>query len=234
MRTIRTPLLIAALAALVALPAVAQHGRYGGDEGTFRLRFGEFTPNGDNDYWIDARNDFTGDQDDFADDLLAIDYIHPIGPRMSFLASVGAWEASVAQEYIRFENEITGAGIFHTTSFELTSLEAGLLWNLTERDATVVPYVGVGGGYYDWTLTEAGEFIDFTDLSIIDARFTDSGDTFGWFWVAGLEVPVADSWRVFAEGRWSKMDDDLSGDFQGLGTLDLGGRTVAFGVGWTL
>lgn len=233
MRSIRIPLLIAALAAFVALPAVAQRGPYGSDGGTFRLRFGEFTPSGDDDYWIDVRNDFTGDEDDFGDDLLAVDYIHPLGPRMSFMVSASTWEADVAQQYRDFEDP-SGAGIFHTTSFELNSLEGGLIWNLTDRNATVSPYIGVGGGYYDWTLTEDGEFIDFTDLSIFDARFTDSGDTFGWFWVAGLEVPLADTWRVFAEGRWTAMDDDLSGDFEGLGTLDLGGRTIAFGVGVTL
>ncbi len=232
MKTIRTPLMIAALAALVALPAVAQRGHYGGDSGTLRLRFGEFTPDGDNDYWIDSRADFTGDEDDFGDDLLAIDYLHPLGRRKSLLISASSWEADVAQQYRDFTDP-SGGGIFHTTSMELTSLEAGLVWNFTDRNATVSPYVGVGGGYYDWTLTEDGEFIDFRDLSIFDARFTDSGDTFGWFWVAGVEVPLG-SWRIFAEGRWNQVDDDLSGDFEGLGVLDLSGRTIAFGAGWSL
>ncbi len=233
MRSIRKPLLIAALAALVALPAVAQRGPYGGDGGTLRLRFGEFTPAGDNDYWIDKRADFTGDEDDFADDLLAVDYLHPLGPRMGLLISASSWEAAVAQEYRDFVDP-AGLGIFHTTSFELTSLEAGLVWSLTDRNATIVPYLGVGGGYYDWSLTEDGEFIDFADLSIFDARFTDSGDTFGWFWVAGVEVPLGGSWRLFAEGRWTEMDDGLRGDFEGLGNLELSGRTIAFGAGWTI
>ena len=232
MRPIRTSLLIAALAALVALPAVAQRGRYGDDGGTLRLRFGEFTPAGDNDYWIDSRADFTGDEDDFADDLLAIDYLHPLGPRRSLLISASSWEADVAQQYRDFSFP-SGGGIFHTTSLELTSLEAGLVWNLTDRNASISPYVGIGGGYYDWALTEDGEFIDFTDLSIFDARFTDSGNTFGWFWVAGVEVPLG-SWRIFAEGRWNEVDDDLSGDFEGLGTLELSGRAIAFGAGWSL
>jgi opacity protein-like surface antigen len=229
MRAIRTPLLLATLAALVALPAVAQRGPYGDDGGSFRVRFGEFTPNGDNDYWIDSRNDFTGDEEDFGDDLVAVDYLHPLGPRMGLLVSISAWEADLAQEYRDFVDP-AGSGIFHTTSLELTSLEAGLVWHLTDRNSRVSPYVGVGGGYYDWTLSEDGEFIDFSDLSIFDARFTDSGDTFGWFWVAGVQVPVADSWQVFAEGRWTEMEDDLSGDFEGLGVLDLSGSTYAFGV----
>ena len=233
MRSLRTPLLIAALAALVALPAVAQRGPYGNDGGTFRLRVGEFTPEGDGDYWIDKRADFTGDEDDFGDDFLAVDYLHPIGPRMDFMVSVGSWEADLAQEYDNFVDP-DGFGIFHTTSFELTSLEGGVIWRLTDRAATVSPYVGLGGGYYDWTLTEDGEFIDFADLSIFDARFVDSGDTFGWFWVAGVEVPLADNFRVFAEGRWTEVDDDLKGDFEGLGILDLSGRAYTFGLGWSL
>jgi opacity protein-like surface antigen len=233
MKTIRTPILIALLATLAALPAAAQRRPYGNDGGTLRLRFGEFTPAGDNDYWIDKRADFTGDEDDFADDLVAVDYLHPLGPRMGLLISASSWEADAAQEYDDYEDP-DGRGIFHTTSFELTSLEAGLVWNLTDRNAAISPYIGIGGGYYDWSLSEDGEFIDFADLSIFDARFTDSGDSFGWFWVAGVEVPVAASWRLFAEGRWSEVEDDLSGDFEGLGTLELSGTTIAFGVGWSL
>ena len=230
MRLIRTPLVIAILAALVALPAVAG-GPYGGDSGTFRIRFGEFTPNGDDDYWIDKRIDFTGDEDDFADDFLAVDYIHPVTDRMGVMLSAGSWEADVAQQYDDFVDP-DGFGIFHTTSMELTSLEAGLVWNLLERGSPLSPYLGVGAGYYDWTLTEDGEFIDFADLSIFADRFVDSGDTFGWYWVAGLEVPIGPSASVFAEGRWTDMEDNLTGDFEGLGRLNLSGSTVAFGVGW--
>ena len=230
MKTLRNPLVIAALAALVALPAVAQRGPYGGD-GTFRVRFGEFTPRGENDYWIDTRNDFTGDEDDFADDLLGVDYLHPLGPRMSLLVGISAWESDFAQQYDDFVDP-NGLGIFHTTSFELTALEAGLVWNLLDRGASISPYVGVGAGYYDWTLTEDGEFIDFGDLSIFDARFTDSGDSFGWFWLAGIEIPIGSTASVFAESRWNDVDDNLTGDFEGLGTLDLSGHSITFGIGW--
>ena len=152
---------------------------------------------------------------------------------MGLMLSASSWEADLAQEYRDFVDP-DGFGIFHTTSFELTSLEAGVVWNLTDRDARISPYFGVGGGYYDWTLNEDGEFIDFGDLSIFDARFTDSGQTFGWFWVAGVEVPLGESLKAFAEGRWTGIDDDLSGDFEGLGILDLSGRTIAFGVGWSI
>ena len=48
------------------------------------------------------------------------------------------------------------------------------------------------------------------------------------------QVPLGDSFSLFAESRWTELDDDLSGDFEGLGNLDLGGNTIAFGAGWRL
>ena len=37
---------------------------------------------------------------------------------------------------------------------------------------------------------------------------------------------------VFAEGRWDRADDELGGDFEDLGTIDLSGRRVFGGLAW--
>ena len=47
-------------------------------------------------------------------------------------------------------------------------------------------------------------------------------------------MPLGNSFSLFAESRWTELEDDLSGDFEGLGNLDLGGNTIAFGAGWRL
>ena len=39
---------------------------------------------------------------------------------------------------------------------------------------------------------------------------------------------------LFAEGRWTRVDDDLNKDFDGFGKIDLSGREIAAGVSWTL
>ncbi len=51
--------------------------------------------------------------------------------------------------------------------------------------------------------------------------------------MAGVDVPLGDEFRLFAESRWDRVDDDLTGDFAGLGILDLSGRTISFGAGWS-
>lgn len=226
-------LLSTAVVALVALPAAAAQrpGAYA-DQNAFRVRLGEFAPRGDGDYWIDKRFDFTGDERDFEDLLAGVDYLRFLGPRLGLLVSGNSYESEVAQEYLDFVDEF-GFPISHTTTLEVASLNFGLIFHLTRRGATVAPYVGGGGGLYGWRLIEDGDFIDFGNLEIFTDRFEQTDEAFGWFVVAGLEVPVSDTWRVFAEGRWHRVDDDLAGDFEGLGELDLSGRTISFGAGWS-
>ena len=95
------------------------------------------------------------------------------------------------------------------------------------------PYIGGGGGFYDWTLEESGDFIDFDGGATIftDTFFTD-GTAFGTYFLAGLDIPLGNTWSIFAEGRWDSADDDLTGDFEGLGEIDLAGRQVAAGFAW--
>ena len=40
------------------------------------------------------------------------------------------------------------------------------------------------------------------------------------------------TWNAIAEARYTWSDDDLTGDFAGLGTLDLGGLAVYAGFGF--
>jgi opacity protein-like surface antigen len=125
--------------------------------------------------------------------------------------------------------------IFHTTTLDIASLTAGLTFNLTGRGAAVVPYLGVGGGVYFWNLEESGDFIDFgdpDDLVIFTGTFDESGEALGWYWLAGVEVPLGAQWAFFAEGRWHQVEDELAGDFAGFGDLDLSGRQINGGFSW--
>ena len=47
-----------------------------------------------------------------------------------------------------------------------------------------------------------------------------------------FRLPKGDVGSFFAEGRWDRADDELGGDFEDLGTLDLSGRRVMGGVAW--
>jgi opacity protein-like surface antigen len=230
------PLLIIILAApATAGPAPHTSRGHWGEEQALRVDLGAFRPDGESSYWEDKAIDFTGDAEDFEDAAVAIGYVRFLGPRLGLAVSGSFYEPlSETQEYLFFEDE-RGFPIYHVTDLETYSLTLGFLFHLARRDAAIVPYLGIGGGVYFWRLTEVGDFIDFStpSLEIFFDFFEDEGSTLGYYYQAGLEVPVARNWSVYAEGRWQKAEDDLGGDFEGLGEIDLSGRTIAAGVSWS-
>lgn len=219
---------------LAASVAEAQtYRRYPGDN-ALRFRVGMLTPDGESDYWADNARVFGGEAKDFDDIVLGADFRFGLGDRLGLILSGDLYEGDQAQAYLDFV-DARGADIFHTTTLDVGSLTAGLVFNILPRDSAVVPYVGVGGGFYFWTLTEEGDFIDFGDPAgptIFSDLFEDDGETLGWYWLAGVEVPLGARWSVFAEGRWQNVEDELSGDFAGFGDLDLSGRQISAGASW--
>lgn len=218
------------LAAIIAVPASAQ---YGGRDHTIRFRAGLFEPDGESAYWDDTATVFSGDPADLEDTIVGFDYRMGLGEHLALLVSASGFEGEDTRTYLDFV-DFDGSEIRHRVNLDVTSLTAGLMLRFAPR-AAVSPYIGAGGGIYSWELTESGRFIDFgsIDLDIFRDTFQDEGDTFGWYVQAGLEVPLAAGWALFAEGRWHDADDELSGDFEGFGDLDLSGREISAGASWT-
>jgi hypothetical protein len=212
---------------------MAQGGNYrpAGGDNELRFRAGSFEPDGESEYWDSTFFDFTGSPSSFEDVIVGMDYIHWLGPRLGLIASANGFETDTVQAYRDFE-DASGRDIRHTTSFEVSSGTVGLILRFAGRKAAIQPYIGGGGGFYDWTLEESGDFIDFggPDLLIFSDTFLADGTTFGTFFLAGLNIPVGDSWSVFAEARWDSADDELTDDFSGLGDIDLAGRQLAAGL----
>ena len=224
----------AALALLVVLPVAAgassTRGHWGEDQ-VFRFDLGSFEPRGESLYWDDKFFDFTTGTGEFEDLELRVEWIRYLGDHLGLAIAFSGYEAGATAEYRRFEDQFGGA-IRHTTELEINSLTLGLLIHLTQRDRALVPYIGIGGGIYDWSLSEFGDFIDFgtEDLEIFDDFFYDEGDVLGYYWRIGLEIPLAPNWAIYVEDRWQRADDELGGDFEGLGELDLSGETIAAGL----
>ena len=223
----------------VAVPSFAQrHGRgryYPEREGAFRIRLGAFQPDGDSEYWRDKEQDFTGSIDDFENASFGLDYLLPLSNRLSLMFSGSAYEGDSTNAYRNFEDNF-GDRIRHDTTLDVASGTIGLLLHLTGPDVAIQPYVGAGGGAYPWRLKESGDFIDFGSSSrtIFSADLTSDGVAFGYYGLVGLEAPITPRVSIFAEGRWTAVDDDLADDFEGFGKLDLGGREFAAGLSWSL
>jgi opacity protein-like surface antigen len=223
-------MVIGALA--LAAPASAQSRYYGGDH-SFRFWLGVFQPTADSQYWNDAFDTFTGEKSDFDDTTVGADFKFGLTGRTSLLLGGSYYEGTSDQSYRDYVDSF-GNSITHTTRLDVAAATAAFVVDLTGRQAVVVPYVGVGGGFYAWRLEENGDFIDFTpaDPTVFSANFSDDGTTLGWFWLAGVDIPIGPRWSVFAEGRWQHLENDLGGDFSGLGKLDLAGRSITGGVAW--
>lgn len=233
---------VLALAGLLATtaPAWAQRGYrdrgyHPERDGAFRLHLGAFQPRGDSEYWEDKERSFTGDADDFESASFGLDYLLPIGSRMSVMFSGSVFSGDTTQSYLDFEDNF-GDRIRHDTTLDVASATIGLVLHLTGPDAPLSPYLGVGGGAYPWRLEEDGDFIDFdtSPPDIFRSTLESEGVAFGWYWLAGLEAPITDRLSIFAEGRWTRVDDELADDFEGFGDLDLSGREFAAGISWNL
>jgi opacity protein-like surface antigen len=234
--TMRKTLLTALVLALLLLTPTAatfasgSRGHWGEDQ-IFRFDLGSFEPRGDSLYWEDKKFDFTTDTEDFEDLEFRVEWVRFLGDRLGLAIAASGYDAGSTASYVRFEDQF-GNDIRHTTELEINTLTLGLLVHLTQRDRALVPYFGVGGGLYSWTLSEFGDFIDFSqaDLEVFDEFFYDEGDALGYYWRIGLEIPVAPNWAVYVENRWQRVDDQLGGDFEGLGKLDLSGESIAAGL----
>ncbi|MEM7052149.1 MAG: outer membrane beta-barrel protein [Acidobacteriota bacterium] len=227
----RSLLVVAALA--IALPLAAQ-GRHASDDNSFRVRAGLFTPDGESAYWQDNESFFASSADDFEDVVIGADFRWHLGPRSALQLSVDVYSGEEDLAYADFV-DFFGDPIVHTTTLDVASVTAAYVVDLTSRSSPVIPYVGVGGGVYDWTLEESGDFIDFNlvEPEVFTDTFQASDTTLGWYFLAGVEVPISAQMSVFAEGRWQDVDEELGDDFDGLGSLDLSGRNLYGGFAWS-
>ena len=224
---------LTALVLLAATPADAQ-GRYGRDrENALRIEAGRFQVDADSSYWNGSFEDFTGEADDFDGVSIGLDYSRDLTQFLQLQVGASVYEGEADQAYRDFVDN-RDRPIEHLTTLSIASATVGLTARLAPKQSPVVPYLGVGGGLYAWNLEESGDFVDFGGVRpvIFSDTFEEDGEAFGWYWLAGIEVPVSSSLAFYAQGRWQDVDDDLEGDFGDLGKLDLSGRHLTAGLSW--
>lgn len=229
----RTTLSVLLLGSALSTAAAEAQVPSGPLEQSVRLRLGSFRPEGDSRYWDDKALEFTGKASDFEDAIGGVDYQLALNPHVALLFSGSSYEGQLRQSYLDFTDS-RGDEISHQATLEIASLTAGVVFHLTGRNAVIRPYLGAGGGLYAWRLEEDGRFIDRTPPppTIFRADSVAEGEAYGYYGLAGFEVPIGRSWGFFAEGRWHKVDDELTDDFSDFGTIDLSGRDVSAGVSY--
>lgn len=98
----------------------------------------------------------------------------------------------------------------------------------------VVPYFGggIGGTYYQ--LKQKGDFVDFMDLSIFEAKLESSSTVFSQHVFVGLDFRLTRNIGLVFEGRYQWAEASLKGDFNGFDPIELDGARAMMGINFRL
>lgn len=220
----------------LGLPALAGHRTRQPDR-SFQVRMGGFFLDGDGDFWADNESVFTLDASDFDDFLFGVTYSHGFNRFFELDVNADFTDETIVTEYRDF---VDGSGfpILHDSTLNTSPLTIGarfLPFGRAQRGKSKpVLFVGAGAGVNFWRYDEFGDFIDFDDPAnpIILGDFTERGEAFVTYGVAGLELPLAPAFNLGFEARYFSSDDELKGDFAGLGKLDMSGWAGSISANW--
>jgi opacity protein-like surface antigen len=186
--------------------------------------------------------ELTIEKDDFDSFVFGMDGSFAVASRVDVVAGFEFSQASVSSEYRDFVDE-NDLPILQETRLTIVPVTLSVKLYLTPRGrevsryayvpAKVRPYVGGGGGFVWYELEQAGDFIDFVDLTIFTSAFHASGWGFASQAFGGVEVSLTPRWFLSVEGRYLWSDADLEGDFLDFEPIDLSGARIGAGIGFS-
>lgn len=204
-----------------------------------RIWIGESKLNGKSDFWNDNFQHFNAGRGDLAGFMFGGDFIKHLDLHNALMLS-SSFDGHTINEPSRDVLNHRGDPLEHhleLTTFELT---AGYVFYPAGTQRGFIPFLGAGGGLY------AGGVKTYRSSHVTDdcdedgnctTEYTDSKDsnflTFGYYALAGLQVPVATGVSLMAEGRYTVVNADLGGAFKAHGGLDLSGPQFLAGVAVT-
>jgi Outer membrane protein beta-barrel domain len=183
----------------------------------------------------------TIEKSDFDSFVFGLDGAFAVASRIDLVAGFEISRATISSEYRDFVDE-NDLPIFQDTRLTIVPVTASAKFYVTPRGRQVsrhafVPaklraYAGAGGGFVWYELEQAGDFVDFVDLSIFTSAFHSSGFGFAAQAFGGIEVKLMPRWFLTGEARYLWSDADLEGDFLGFEPIDLSGARISAGIGF--
>jgi outer membrane protein W len=168
---------------------------------------------------------------DFNTGTIAAEWLVGVGDYLEAGVGVGFQRRTVPSVYRDFTFD-DGFEIAQEMRLRVVPVTGTVRFLPLGRSASVQPYVGGGVSLLNWRYSEFGEFVDFTDDSIFNARYVASGNTVGPVILAGVRAPVADVWLVGGEVRYQRGEGDTDASQTGLlgNKIDLGGWSANVGI----
>lgn len=168
--------------------------------------------------------------DDFNTGTINGEWLIGLGEYLEAGASIGYSRRTVPSVYRDFTFD-DGFEIFQEMRLRIVPVTGTVRFLPLGRSGGFQPYVGGGVSLLNWRYSETGEFVDFTDDSIFNARYVADGNTVGPVILAGARAPVGDLWFIGGELRWQRGEGDTDWEETGLlaPKIDLGGWSANFG-----
>jgi opacity protein-like surface antigen len=242
------PFAPAAILAILAFSGVASAQEpdadflFGKPRGSLGARGGWQMAAASSDIYDFFGEELTVEDGDFDSFLFGADGSFAIASRVDLVAGFEISRASVDSEYRDFVDE-NDLPILQETRLTIVPVTLSVKLYLTPRGrevsryayvpAKVRPYVGGGGGFVWYELEQAGDFVDFVDLTIFTSGFRSSGWGFATQAFGGVEIRLSPRWYLSVEGRYLWSDADLEGDFLDFEPIDLSGARIGAGIGFT-
>jgi Outer membrane protein beta-barrel domain len=157
------------------------------------------------------------------------EWLYAVGDFLETGVGLDLYQRTVTSRY-RDITHADGADIFQDLKLRVVPITATVRFLPIGRSAAVQPYVGAGIGFFNWSYTEDGEFVDFSDDTIFVETYKANGTAVGPVIVGGIRFPVGDAFTTGFEYRWRKAEGDIDRVESGLPAdkIDLGGQSVAW------
>ena len=179
------------------------------------------------------------DKADFNTGSFGLEAAFSLSPRFDIVGAMDVNGMSHASDYRLFEDNL-GLPIEQTTELSQLNLTLSAKFSLLPRGRaisslawiprTIIPYVGVGGGYGRYEFRQNGDFVDFTDNHVFSDTFTSDGWSPTVHVLGGTDIQVMRHLMLSFEARYSWQHADLSQDFIDFEPIDLGGFRFGAGI----
>lgn len=152
------------------------------------------------------------------------------GDHLEVSGGAGYYGRSVPSAYRDFTNP-DGSDITQDLHLRIVPITAVVRF-VAGRPGHVQPYLGAGAGAFAWRYSEAGTFIDPSDFSTFNARYTKTGVAPGGVVLGGVRLPMGgDIYALtleyryqFAQGKTGGLANGFLGD-----KIDLSGGNLNVG-----
>jgi hypothetical protein len=234
---VASALLVAAAASPVRAQATGNGYLFGAPDARFSIHAGYSRAGAGSDLFDELTTNLSLDKSDFSGPSIGGELALTLSPRLDLALQVDYAGTSKGSEYRHFDE--SGAPIRQTTTFKRVPVTANLRAYLLPRGreigklawipASVVPWVGAGGGVMWYQFKQQGDFVDLSNLNI----YSDNFDSNGWAptlqGMGGVDVNLSTRLAFTADLRYNWARATLSQDFVGYNKIDLSGVSTALG-----